>query len=92
MAMYCDSHCIIDTALIVSASTGDGHGEHDGIYVIHCHLALRGKWREAIYLYPNEEERNTAFKAISQLVINEEEMCELEDDEGHDDELGITYN
>ena len=92
MAMYCDSHCIIDTALIVSASTGDGHGEHDGIYVIHCHFALRGKWREDIYLYPNEEERNIAFARISQLVSTEEEMYELEDDEDHNDELGIAYN
>lgn len=89
MALYTDDYCIVETNLIVSLAKGNGHGEHDGIYAIQCLLIARGKWREAVYLYDNEDERNIAFTAIAELMRTEESEC-VADDDDHDDTLGLT--
>lgn len=88
MAIYTDASCILDTDTLISAETCNGAGEFDGVYGIHVLLALRGRWREANYMYPTLEARDAAFAEIGRLAWEGETTDLVLPDDDADDSAG----
>lgn len=89
--IYADANTIIDTDLLISAEKGnmDGGGPLDGQFAIRCLLALGQEWRESVYIYKSEEERDAAFMQIGQNA-KEGDMMYEEEDEDEDETYEYT--
>lgn len=67
MALYRDDQLLLDPRHLVLAYKIDGDGPHDGVYILVVHLAIGEEVMDAHVAYVTQQERDTAFTAISRL-------------------------